>query len=124
MDSWHKGRVVLVGDSAWCATIYAGMGASLGLAGAELLGTMLQRHPEDIESALTRWERRLRPLTGYCQHLAHVQVPLFVAAKQRDITRFKLMQRAMRLPAAGPVLKYVQENGKSQRMKDTDIAAA
>ncbi len=24
MDSWHRGRVVLVGDSAWCVTLYAG----------------------------------------------------------------------------------------------------
>jgi 2-polyprenyl-6-methoxyphenol hydroxylase-like FAD-dependent oxidoreductase len=55
MDRWHKGRVVLVGDSAWCVTLYAGMGVSAGLAGADLLGTMLGRHG-NIERALTEWE--------------------------------------------------------------------
>ncbi|MEU6782183.1 FAD-dependent monooxygenase [Nonomuraea angiospora] len=45
MDSWHRGRVVLVGDAAWCVTLYAGMGASSGMAGADLLGTMPARHP-------------------------------------------------------------------------------
>jgi hypothetical protein len=32
MDSWHRGRVVLVGDAAWCVTPHAGMGASSGMA--------------------------------------------------------------------------------------------
>jgi hypothetical protein len=57
LDTWHKGRVVLVGDSAWCVTLYAGMGVSSGLAGADLLGTMVERHPDDLDTALTGWER-------------------------------------------------------------------
>ena len=36
-----------LGDAAWCVTLYAGMGASTALAGADLLGTMLDRHPAD-----------------------------------------------------------------------------
>jgi 2-polyprenyl-6-methoxyphenol hydroxylase-like FAD-dependent oxidoreductase len=52
MDSWHKGRVVLVGDAAWCVTFYVGMGVSLGFAGADLLGIMIERHPTDVETAL------------------------------------------------------------------------
>ncbi|MFI6793154.1 FAD-dependent monooxygenase [Nonomuraea sp. NPDC050383] len=45
MPRWHRGRVVLIGDSAWCVTLYAGMGASKGMAGGELLGTMLPTPP-------------------------------------------------------------------------------
>ncbi|EST18807.1 hypothetical protein [Streptomyces roseochromogenus] len=36
-DRCRKGRVVLIGDSAWRVTLYAGMGVSAGLAGADLL---------------------------------------------------------------------------------------
>lgn len=61
MPSWHRGRVVLVGDAAWCVTLYAGMGASSGIAGGELLGTMLRRHPGDLPGALRAWETRMRP---------------------------------------------------------------
>ncbi|WP_329048701.1 hypothetical protein OG738_39390 [Amycolatopsis sp. NBC_01488] len=52
MDRWHRGRVVLVGDSAWCVTLYAGMGVSMGMSGADLLGTMLERHPGNVAGAL------------------------------------------------------------------------
>ncbi|MDI3291533.1 FAD-dependent monooxygenase [Polyangium sp. 15x6] len=61
MNRWHKGRVVLVGDAAWCLTLYSGMGASTGLAGSELLGNMLEKYPDDIGRALVAWEEKLRP---------------------------------------------------------------
>ncbi|HEX6356445.1 hypothetical protein [Actinophytocola sp.] len=55
IGSWHRRRVVLVGDSAWCVTLYGGMGVSTGMAGADLLGTMLARRPEDVPKALAAW---------------------------------------------------------------------
>ncbi|MDC3961880.1 FAD-dependent monooxygenase [Polyangium jinanense] len=61
MNCWHKGRVVLVGDAAWCLTLYSGMGASTGLAGSELLGNMLEKYPDDVGRALVAWEEKLRP---------------------------------------------------------------
>ncbi|MET8003586.1 hypothetical protein [Nonomuraea glycinis] len=61
MPRWHRGRVVLVGDAAWCLSLYAGMGASSAIAGGELLGTMLHRHPGDVPAALRNWEARMRP---------------------------------------------------------------
>ncbi|MDO4252306.1 MAG: FAD-dependent oxidoreductase [Rothia sp. (in: high G+C Gram-positive bacteria)] len=61
MESWHHGRVVLVGDSAWCLTLYSGMGASCALAGAETLGTFLARAHNDIYRGLAQWEKYMRP---------------------------------------------------------------
>ncbi|MEU8916433.1 hypothetical protein [Streptomyces nigrescens] len=74
MDRWHRGRVVLVGDSAWCVTLYAGMGASAGLAGADLLGTMLDSHPDNVGRALAKWENALRPYVEHYQHNGAQQV--------------------------------------------------
>ena len=31
MDTWSRGRVVLIGDSAWCVSLFAGYGASLAV---------------------------------------------------------------------------------------------
>jgi 2-polyprenyl-6-methoxyphenol hydroxylase-like FAD-dependent oxidoreductase len=53
MPTWHTDRVVLLGDAAWCPTPYSGMGASSAISGADLLGTMLQRHPS---RALREWD--------------------------------------------------------------------
>ncbi len=41
VDRWSCGRVVLVGDAAWCVSLLAGQGASLALAGAQRLARAL-----------------------------------------------------------------------------------
>lgn len=91
LDTWHRGRVVLLGDSAWCVTLYAGMGVSSGLAGADLLGTMLERHPGDLERALTEWERGLRPYITHYQDAAPGDRRIFVVDNRLQI----LLRRAM-----------------------------
>jgi 2-polyprenyl-6-methoxyphenol hydroxylase-like FAD-dependent oxidoreductase len=35
-DHWSRRRVVLLGDAAWCRTLFAAAGASLALTGADL----------------------------------------------------------------------------------------
>jgi len=124
MDSWHRGRVVLVGDSAWCVTLYAGMGVSAGLAGADLLGTMLERHPGDLERALTEWETRLRPSLEYYQSLGHEQRAFFTPTSRWQIALRKLLVRFNSLPPARRVLQFLQGDDTATRMKEMDIAAA
>ncbi|WP_346281179.1 FAD-dependent monooxygenase [Pseudonocardia sp.] len=122
MDHWHNGRVVLVGDSAWCVTLYSGMGVSAGLAGAELLGTMLQRHSNDIGQALSDWERRLRPFIKYHQRTGLSQRVFFNPANWREITQRKMLTRGMRYPVVGRLVRRLRLKGA--RMKELDIAAA
>jgi hypothetical protein len=51
--------VVPAGDAAWCAGRYSGMGASAGIAGDELLGTMPGHHRGDVGAALRDREDRM-----------------------------------------------------------------
>ncbi|MEO3792258.1 FAD-dependent oxidoreductase [Nonomuraea sp. B10E15] len=60
MDRWSRGRVVLLGDAAWCVTLFAGAGTSLAVGGADLLATCLER-ADSVEDALRAWEAQLRP---------------------------------------------------------------
>ena len=122
MDRWHKGRVVLVGDSAWCVTLYAGMGASAGLAGADLLGTMLGRH-DDIGLALAEWQEQLRPFVDYYQKLGLDQTAVFVP-NSKQIKLRRMFARGMAMPIASQVLRFINTHNKSGRMKDADIARA
>ncbi|MFD8844404.1 hypothetical protein [Streptomyces pseudogriseolus] len=79
MPTWHTDRIVLPGDAAWCMTLYSGMGASTGMAGADLLGTVLQRNLGQIPRALREWEQRLRPFITTEQQTAHsVGLQMFV----------------------------------------------
>ncbi|NUW30012.1 FAD-dependent monooxygenase [Nonomuraea sp. SMC257] len=122
MDRWHRGRVVLVGDAAWCVTLYAGMGASSGMAGADLLGTMLARHPGSVTGALAAWERQLRPSIGYLQGNGLQMRSLFVPATRFELARRKAMVRMSKMPITSPLILRWRTKGKAARMKDMDFS--
>jgi 2-polyprenyl-6-methoxyphenol hydroxylase-like FAD-dependent oxidoreductase len=61
MATWHRGRVVLVGDAAFCASPLAGRGTSLALTGAWFLAEALRDHAGDVERAFTQYERMQQP---------------------------------------------------------------
>ncbi|WP_296949086.1 FAD-dependent monooxygenase [uncultured Massilia sp.] len=61
MPSWTCGRVVLVGDAAWCASPASGAGALLALAGAYRLAGELAVDGISPQ-ALARYEQAQRPL--------------------------------------------------------------
>ncbi|MFD1543562.1 FAD-dependent monooxygenase [Nonomuraea guangzhouensis] len=122
MDRWHRGRIVLVGDSAWCVTLYAGMGVSTGISGADLLGTMLQRHPEDVAQALAEWERALRPNLDVFQRNGIQQRQFFVPATSFELALRKAMTVGTQIPVVSSLLRQLQTRDKAGRLKDTDIA--
>ncbi|GLK80085.1 FAD-dependent monooxygenase [Methylopila turkensis] len=61
MKRWSKGRVVLTGDAAWCATPLAGVGTTLALTGAYVLAGERDRDG-DVSAALERYEAAIRPM--------------------------------------------------------------
>ncbi|MEU4892842.1 FAD-dependent monooxygenase [Streptomyces sp. NPDC044780] len=66
-DTWSKGRVVLAGDAAHCASPYSGMGISGGLVGAHVLAGEINRHPDDLPTALANYDSVLRPFVDHIQ---------------------------------------------------------
>lgn len=66
-DTWSKGRVVLPGDAAHCASPYSGMGISGALVGAHVLAGEINRHPGDLPTALANYDRVLRPFVNEIQ---------------------------------------------------------
>lgn len=69
LKKWHTGRVVLLGDSAYCPSLFTGMGATSCLAGAYVLAGELARHGGDVPRALTRYGEVLRPAIDEYQRL-------------------------------------------------------
>ncbi|MFE0155164.1 FAD-dependent monooxygenase [Nonomuraea sp. NPDC059007] len=121
MPRWHRGRVVLIGDAAWCVTLYAGMGASSGIAGAELLGTMLQRHPGDQPGALRAWEARMRPFIHTEQNSALQMRKIFTPHDRKERLLRTLMMRLVHTPAIGQFLGKII--GPDMSNKEVDVAA-
>lgn len=69
--SWHQGRIVLLGDAAWCVTPIGGGGTSLALIGAYVLAAQLSQVDDEttVEDALAGFEQWLRPLVDDAQKL-------------------------------------------------------
>ncbi len=66
LPSWHRGRVVLLGDAAWCAGPF-GTGTTNAITGAYVLAGELGATPDDVPAAFARYERLLRPSVDRAQ---------------------------------------------------------
>ena len=82
MPRWSNGRVVLLGDAAWCPNLYSGMGATSALLGGAELGTALQENQGDLDAALAAWELRLRPFITKHQRIARLKQQMFVPSSR------------------------------------------
>jgi 2-polyprenyl-6-methoxyphenol hydroxylase-like FAD-dependent oxidoreductase len=107
MTSWSAGRVVLVGDAAWCPSPASGAGAELALAGAYHLAGELAAAGGDHMAAFTRYGAALRPLVAARQKIGpnlRLMVPKTEAGRRvRDtLARLPLLQ------AASAVERHVQ----------------
>lgn len=95
---WSSGRVVLLGDAAYCASPVSGMGTSLSLAGAYVLAGELASHRHHRD-AFAGYERLMRPYVEQAQKLppgvprvanptSRAGVALFHAGVRVAATRF------------------------------------
>ena len=85
MASWHRGRVVLVGDAAHCASPLSGRGTSLALTGTWLLAKALTDNADDLEAAFDQYEHEQRPHVTYAQGTVGAGGDLLVPATQEAI---------------------------------------
>ncbi|MFF4471386.1 FAD-dependent monooxygenase [Streptomyces sp. NPDC001599] len=103
MDRWSAGRVVLVGDAAWCMNLYSGMGATSSLRGGAALGAALREHPDDLAAALDAWEAGLRPFITKHQRTARLKQQMFVPSSRRaEALRSVLVGLARRIRGRRP----------------------
>ena len=75
MPSWSEGRVVLVGDAAYCPSPAAGRGGAVAIDGAAALGDAMKTADGDYAQAFRAYEKSFRP---------------FVEQVQADAVRFGL----------------------------------
>ncbi len=97
MPSWSRGRVVLVGDSCYAVSLLAGQGASLGIAGAYVLGEQLARAATP-EAAFAEYERLVRPVVTEKQEVARRSARWFLPANQTQLWIRRFVLRLARLP--------------------------
>jgi 2-polyprenyl-6-methoxyphenol hydroxylase-like FAD-dependent oxidoreductase len=107
MPSWSTGRVVLVGDAAWCPSPASGAGAELALVGAYRLAGELAAAQGRHQIAFPRYAAALRPLVATRQQIG----PNLRLMIPRTETGRHLRNALIHLPllkAAGAVERRVQ----------------
>ncbi|RSN08389.1 FAD-dependent oxidoreductase [Nonomuraea sp. WAC 01424] len=107
MDSWSKGRVVLVGDAAWCASPASGAGAELALVGAYRLAGELAAAGGDHRIAFARYDAVHRPLVEKKQQIGP-NVRLMVPKTEGGRCVRDALVRLPLMKAVGAVERRVQ----------------
>jgi 2-polyprenyl-6-methoxyphenol hydroxylase-like FAD-dependent oxidoreductase len=69
LRTWSRGRVVLLGDAAWCTTPLTGLGTTLAVVGAYVLAGELAAANGDHDVAYRRFEEVLRAYVETSQQL-------------------------------------------------------
>ncbi|KII00200.1 monooxygenase [Streptomonospora alba] len=99
LPSWHRGRVVLVGDAGYSPAFLSGRGTSLALTGARILAEELDRCGGDHTAAFERYEARQRPYVTFAQDSVEGGRDLLLPASWADIAaRNKALQAAGTAP--------------------------
>lgn len=87
-SAWHKGRIVLIGDAAYCITLLSGQGASMAMTGAYVLAEKLKQYPDDHLKAFSEFEKDLRPKVEEMQKKAVKNAATYLPSN-----RFSLLLR-------------------------------
>jgi len=107
MTSWSAGRVVLVGDAAWCPSPASGAGAELALVGAYHLAGELAAAGGDHQAAFTRYAAALRPLVAAKQKIGP-NLRLMVPRTEVGLRVRNTLARLPLLKAASAIERQVQ----------------
>jgi len=89
MDSWSRGRVVLLGDAAYCPDPMTGQGSVMALLGAAALAGELDSAGGDHTRALPAYEAAVRPHTDAAQDMGRYSTGLIAPRAGRAGVRLR-----------------------------------
>lgn len=106
LESWSRGRVVLLGDAADCASPLSGMGTGMAVVGAYVLAQELAA-ADDPATAFACFQRRLQPFVAGAQAFARKATKHFTPASRFGVAMEMLMMKLLPLFPVEVMLKDV-----------------
>lgn len=100
LPNWSAGRVVLLGDAAYCPSLLAGQGSAFAMLGAYVLARELIA-AAGAPSALPAYERQLRPFIDQKQRAARSFASSFTPASRFGLFVRDQVMHLMNLPGLG-----------------------
>lgn len=97
MDGWTRGRVALLGDAAFCASLLAGEGSALAMIAAYVLAGELRRS-DDYRTAFANYERLMRPFIAEKQRAARGFAAAFAPKSRLGLLLRNQISKLMRIP--------------------------
>ena len=97
MEDWWRGRVALVGDAAFCPSLLAGEGSSLGMAGAYILAGELAKAEGDYKQAFAEYQRLFKPLMDHKLKTAEKFASSFAPATELGLAARNLITRTFKV---------------------------
>jgi 2-polyprenyl-6-methoxyphenol hydroxylase-like FAD-dependent oxidoreductase len=123
LDSWSRGRVVLLGDSAFGGSV--GMGTSMALVGAYVLAGELARARGDHAAAFAAYEREMRDYVTAGQRRPPGGVNAFLPRSRAAIALRTLLTRALpHLPGKERMLGGINRAANLVTLRDYGAAPA
>ncbi|WP_030020036.1 FAD-dependent monooxygenase [Streptomyces monomycini] len=111
MDRWSRGRVVLLGDAAHCASPASGQGTGMALVGAYVLAGELAAAGGDPRTAFARYEAEMRPYVTANQRMAEKFVPQMLPATRAAIRfRHTMLRMLPHMPWKNYLAKKLAED--------------
>jgi len=101
LPHWSRGRVVLIGDAAYCPSLIAGQGSAFAMAGAYVLAHELAVAGRDHRVAFEAYERRFKPFIDAKQQAAEKFGGWFAPRTPLKLALRNLATRAMAVPLLG-----------------------
>jgi 2-polyprenyl-6-methoxyphenol hydroxylase-like FAD-dependent oxidoreductase len=101
-DAWSEGRVVLLGDAAYCPSPFSGMGTTGSLVGAYVLAGEINQNPDNLPQALANYDKTLRPFVQEIQKVNPFLLRLGIPETQWGISILHFMAGLLcflRIPA-------------------------
>ncbi|WP_314457024.1 FAD-dependent monooxygenase [uncultured Microbacterium sp.] len=103
MPGWHRGRVCVIGDAAWCVTPMGGGGSSLALTGGYVLAAFLSQidGPVDrdrLDEALASFDGWMRPLVDQIQGIPRGMLRLAYPHTRLGLAARGVLMKAMTAP--------------------------
>lgn len=98
MPRWHKGRIAITGDAAWCVTPLAGIGTTLAIVGAYVLAGELSRN-KDHNEAFAAYEKVMRAIVEKSQDVSKTGVRLYYPRTRIGVAIQRTLLGIMATPA-------------------------
>ncbi|MGW6441639.1 FAD-dependent monooxygenase [Lentzea sp. NPDC055074] len=109
MPTWHRGRVCLAGDAAWCVTPMGGGGASLALISGYVLASSMDG------AGLAAYEEWMRPLVDDVQGFPGWVVPFAYPQTRLGLRLRRLVDKVFTSRLLTPLTAKITQVAASER---------